>query len=339
WLKVKEPKSEVLDVAELDEAEFLLLRVVQRESFPKKPENFHCGISVELCERGLYRVKTRITRGDEPYSFKYPILLPAKHPLVTILIEKTHRENNHAGVQVIMATLRERFWIIRSRQAVKSVLRTCVRCARFDSKRLEAAPAPLPLDRVRMASAFEVVGVDLAGPMYLKKGQKAWIVLYTCSVYRAIHLELVMTLSTESFLQSLRRFIARRGRPAIIHSDNGTNFLGAANLFDRLDWNKIQGYSAATRIQWKFNPPTAAWWGGWWERMVRMVKQLLRRILGRSTLNYEELITVLCDCEAIINSRPLTYVSEDMADLSPISPSMFIQDVREPGVPDMDLID
>ncbi|XP_035218209.1 uncharacterized protein LOC118191508 [Stegodyphus dumicola] len=188
---------------------------------------------------------------------------------------------------------------------------------------VEVEPGFPPEDRVREGATFEVVGVDLAGPLYLREGSKAWIVLYTCAIYRAIHLELVTSLSTETFIQSLRRFIARRGRPYVIYSDNGTNFVGTNSVLKKVNWNAICSAASIQRIRWKFNPPTAAWWGGWWERLVRMVKENLRRVLGRTSLNYEELYTILCDCEQVINSRPITYVSEDNQDPSPLTPMMF----------------
>lgn len=92
------------------------------------------------------------------------------------------------------------------------------------------------------------------------------------------------------------------------------------------------------KIQWIFNPPTAAWWNGWWERLVRSVKELLRKILGRASLTYEELTTVLCDCEAIINARPITYLAEDANQLLPLSLLLFLLDVKSSGVPDIDAL-
>jgi len=92
------------------------------------------------------------------------------------------------------------------------------------------------------------VGVDLAGPLFLKDGSKVWIVLFTCAVYRAVHLELVKSLSTEAFLYSLRRFISRRGRPNTIYSDNGTNFHGSDNLFKKLNWEEMENFSGIKRI-------------------------------------------------------------------------------------------
>ncbi|XP_035215274.1 uncharacterized protein LOC118188867 [Stegodyphus dumicola] len=143
-------------------------------------------------------------------------------------------------------------------------------------------------------------------------------------------------MSTESFLLALRRFIARRGRSRIIYCDNGTNFVGASNVLQDLNWKKITEDTSIPPIQWKFNPQTASWWEGWWERLIGILKKLLRRVLGRASLTSEEMNTTLCDCEAVINSRPLTYINESDATLMPLSPSLFLQDNQISGVPDLD---
>uniref|UniRef100_A0A5S6QML0 Integrase catalytic domain-containing protein n=1 Tax=Trichuris muris TaxID=70415 RepID=A0A5S6QML0_TRIMR len=252
------------------------------------------------------------------------MLLPAKHPLVNLLIREEHERLCHAGVLLTMNKLREKYWILGGRRTVRSVIAGCVRCKRFKAQRIEVPPVTLPLDRVREASVFEVVGVDLAGPLLMKTGRKAWVVLFTCAVYRAVHLELISSLSTEAFVQSMRRFVARRGRPSIVYSDNGTNFIGTREALRKVDWEKVKERGSSQGILWKLTPPTAAWWGGWWERLIRMLKELLRRTLGNTLLTYEELFTVLCDCEAVMNSRPLTYVSDGVADLEPLTPSMFL---------------
>ena len=157
-------------------------------------------------------------------------------------------------------------------------------------------------------------------------------------MYRAVHLELVSSLSTKAFLDSLRRFVSRRGRPSIVYSDNGSNFVGADNAFASLNWEVIANYSTVKRIDWRFNPPSAAWWGGWWERLVGMVKIILRKILGKACLDYEGMCTILCDCELTLNSRPLTYVSDDANDLKALTPSMFLWDVRISETPDIDIL-
>ncbi|GFW79864.1 integrase catalytic domain-containing protein [Trichonephila clavipes] len=126
----------------------------------------------------------------------------------------------------------------------------------------------LPKDHVRDAATFEIVGVDLAGPLYLKHGPKAYLVLYTCAFYRAIHLELITFLATKAIFQSLRRFISRRRRPTTIYSDNGTDFKEAERLLHVLVWDSILARIAKEKNQWKVKLPSASWCGGWWERLV-----------------------------------------------------------------------
>ncbi|GFX07394.1 integrase catalytic domain-containing protein [Trichonephila clavipes] len=174
-------------------------------------------------------------------------------------------------------------------------------------------------------------GIDIAGPLFLKTGEKVWITLFTCAVYRALHIELVNALSSDAFLLALRRFIARRGRPRIIYCDNGTNFRGAFNDLAKLDWHKISRETSTQKIVWKFIPPTAAWWRGWWERLVRIIKELLRRSLGKSILS-----TAICDCEFLINSRPLDYISENPQELIPLTPAMFLIENRCSGTTDIE---
>ncbi|UYV65695.1 hypothetical protein LAZ67_3005166, partial [Cordylochernes scorpioides] len=327
-----------LQLSELEDAEKGIWKTVQQQVFSSRGDSIN-GLMIIRDDFGLIRIKSKLIERDDEYSFRYPILLPTKHHVVTCLIREFHLRHCHAGVQILSAKLRENYWILNSRRSIRSVVSQCAKCRRFSSKPVKTAPIHLPLDRVRDATAFEILGVDLAGPLYLKNKTKAWIVLFTCAVFRAIHLELVTSLSTEAFIQALRRFIARRGRPTVIYSDNGTNFVGANNALKALNWKKIVLDQNLHKISWKFIPPTAAWWGGWWERLIRSIKDLLVRILGHSSVYYEEMSTILCDVEATINSRPLTYIHEDFDSLIPLSPSMFLHDSKYVGVPDLDKLD
>nr|XP_042907172.1 uncharacterized protein LOC107438580 [Parasteatoda tepidariorum] len=324
---------------ERNRTEISLLKIAQRESFTGPHDKRLQNLQVLEDDNGLFRIKTRLSLKDDLENFKFPIVLPSDHPIVEKLVHWKHCSLGHAGVQIVMTQLREEFWILKFRKTVRKVIRKCIICKRFDSRPIATPTAPLPVDRLRAASVFEITGIDFTGPLYLKENQKSWIVIYTCAVFRAIHLELTTSLSTESFLQTFRRYVARRGRPAIVYSDNGTNLVGANNLLKKINWDAVVKNSAVNKINWKFIPPSAPWWGGFWERLIGILKRILRKVLGRTSLNFEELNTVLCDCESIINGRPLTYVSEDISDLVPLTPSMFLQEVREVGLPDLDLLD
>ena len=210
---------------------------------------------------GLLRLKTKILEINDSYLFLCPIVLDYKYEAITLLIRETHENLCHAGVQIVMSQLREKFWIFSMRKIVKSVIDKCVVCKRFDVKCVKADPPSLPVDRVKDASVFEITGIGYAGSVFLREKQKGLIYLFTCAIYRAVHLEIL----TSEFLGCLRRFIVRRGKPKIVYSDNGKKFVGANNAFDKLNWDVISKYSSAKQIDWRFNPPSAAWWGVWWE--------------------------------------------------------------------------
>ncbi|KAJ8872048.1 hypothetical protein PR048_025649 [Dryococelus australis] len=296
---------------------------------PEKPK--------ETNSRGLIRLNTKIIERKEDISaFRTPVVLPSIHPVVERLVYDLHCICNHVGAHSLLSLIREKFWIIKGGQAVWRIIQKCVTWRRYNVRSFDTYSLLLPDPRVNEASIFEVVGINLTGLLILRDGQNMWICLFTCAIYRAIHLELVPSLSFESFLLAFCCFVARGGRPKVIYSDNGTNFRGTENMFATLDWKQIAKYSTTKRIDWRFNLPSAAWCGGFWERLMGLGKQLLRRTLRRAAVASDELHTIICDCEAQINSRPITYLSDDNADLYigvPLTPSMFLQDVQYIGVP------
>jgi len=320
-------------------AEKTLLKMVQTECF--STVELVSGLRVQLMTDGLLHVKTKLLYRKDSEDFKYPILLPKSHAVVDQIIRQHHLENCHAGVQFLMGSLREHYWILQSRRVIRSVISKCVKCRRFTTKKLQTVPSPLPEERIKTGKVFEITGVDLAGPLFVKVGRgksqkKVWIVLFTCAIYRCVHLELIESLSTEEFIEALSNFISRRGRPSVIHSDNGTNFVGTENAFRKLDWNKILEHSSIERMKWKFNPPSAAWWGGYWERLIGTVKNLLRRMLGNEKLTFRALSNILIKVEAVINGRPLTTVTEDPEDLVPLTPAMFLHEIPTSVTDDLD---
>lgn len=98
-------------------------------------------------------------------------------------------------------TLREKYWILGGRRSIRSIIATCTICKQHRVKRLEVVPAPLPIDRITDAKVFEICGTDFAEPLFLKNNEKAWNCIFTCAIYRVVHLELVTPLSTEAFLE------------------------------------------------------------------------------------------------------------------------------------------
>ena len=178
----------------------------------------------------------------------------------------------------------------------------------------------LPMERVTPDLVFNRVGVDYAGPILTKYGYvrkptlvKSYVCVFVSLSVKAVHLELVSDLTTEAFIACLRRFIARRGKPSLIWSDHGSNFLGASRqlkeLFTFLQQQEsqevISNFCSSQDIVWNFIPERAPHFGGLWEACVKSFKKHLSRVAGETKLTFEEMTTVLAQIEACLNSRPL----------------------------------
>ena len=167
---------------------------------------------------------------------------------------------------------------------MRRVISSCFQCKKLGAVRGEQLMADLPKERLMSGDApFTNVGEDYFGPFYVRQGRsnvKHYGCLFTCLVIRAIHIEVVNTLDTDSFINTLRRFINLRGCPTTVYSDNGTNFqAGEKELRELLnDWNQesIHKFLHQKNIRWKFNPPAALHMGGAWERTIRSVRKILR---------------------------------------------------------------
>ena len=158
--------------------------------------------------------------------------------------------------------------------------------------------------------------------------------LFTCCAFRAVHLDLVPDMTGVAFLRCLKRFVSRRGIPQRFLSDNAKTFKFAAkSLRAMLKQSDVQQYLADRKIQWTFNVEKAPWWGGVFERMIKATKRCLRKVVGRAKLYHDELSTVLVEIEAVVNSRPLTYLSPEDLD-EPITPSHFLCGRRVLSLPD-----
>ena len=195
--------------------------------------------------------------------------------------------------------------------------------------------APLPKSRLQQTMrAFERVGVDYGSPYLTKQGRgktraKRYLCLFTCLATRAVHLEMAYALDTDSFINAFSRMVARRGTPKYVLSDSGTNFVGVeqepGELVEALDQKKIA--SKTTReydIECKFNPPCAPHFGDVFEAMIKSAKKSMRAILGNADVTDEELQTAICGTERLLNSPPITFVSADHEDFSPLTPSHFL---------------
>ena len=203
---------------------------------------------------------------------------------------------------------------------VKKIISRCLTCKRLEGKSYGVPPAPsLPEYRVESDVAFTRVGVDYAGPLFVKNiyssdktMYKSYIVIYTCASSRAVHLDLSVDATSETFIRSFLRFISRRGMPGTMVSDNGKTFKS----------KELKEFCASKGIKWKHIVERSPWWGGFYERLVRSVKRCLKKVLRTARLSYEELLTLLVQIEGVMNSRPLTYLYEDND--QPLTPSHLV---------------
>lgn len=172
-----------------------------------------------------------------------------------------------------------------------------------------------------------------------------YVAVFICLCTKAVHLELVSDLTTERFIQALRRFASRRGKPKDMYSDNGTNFVGACNKLRDLNdllkspahKEKIAYHCLEEGTQWHFNPPSAPHFGGLWEAAVRSAKGHLLKVVGETLISPEDMTTLLAQVEGCLNSRPLTPMSDDPNDLDPLTPSHFLIGSNLQALPDPDL--
>ena len=282
--------------------------------------------------QGLLCVGRRIQNAPIPEGIRQPIILPQNSHVVDLLVRHVHESNAHSGREYVLSILRERFWIIGARSVIRRIIAKCVHCKKRDARPNKQEMADLPVDRVTPGDPpFTYVGVDYFGPFKVKRGrgtEKRYGCLFTCLVTRAIHIEVAHTMDTSSFINCLQRFIARRGQPRLIRSDNGTNFVGGEReLREEIErWNKkqIQDQMNEKGIMWKFNTPLASHMGGVWERQIRTVRKVLAGISHQQLLSDEALSTLMCMAESMVNNRPITIVSSDPNDLEPLTPNHLL---------------
>ena len=352
-----------LQVRELNSAIHLWIQIVQESEYSQEIQSLKTGVPLPrnskilnlnpfLDPNHILRVGGRLRHADLHPDKKYPILLPRHNHLTELIIQYEHEHTYHGGPQLVQAVLSQKYWIIRARDAIRYKIQKCVVCTRHRAMTQTQLMGDLPTARVNPSRPFTTTGVDYAGPFILraiptrsKVTFKAYMAIFVCFVTRAIHIEIVSSLSTDAFLAALKRFVARRGLPKDIHSDCGTNFVGAANdmkkfmeLIRSPQLNQIvSDHLSSKGISWHFNPPSAPHFGGLWEAGVKSVKFHLNRLIGTTRLTYEELSTVTIQIEGCLNSRPLTPLSSDPMDLTALTPAHFLIGDSLASIPEPDL--
>ena len=279
-----------------------------------------CSLFPILDQAGLMRVGGRLQQANISYQQKHPIIIHRKSHLALLLVQHLHNSNHHPGPTMMLALLSQQYYMSGARILVRAVSHKCITCRKEYAKVASQCMGQLPEARITPSPPFTKTGTDFAGPLLLKKGHtrkpvivKGYVCLFICLSTRAVHLELVMDLSTDAFLAAFRRFTARRGCPGDLYSDNGSNYIGAdrelRQIYDLLS-NKDSSdtlcrYFNNSRVKWHFIPGRAPHFGGLWESAIKAAKSFIRKIVGTHSMTVEECISVLNEVEAILNSTPL----------------------------------
>ncbi|XP_043246524.1 uncharacterized protein LOC122394039 [Amphibalanus amphitrite] len=330
-----------LQLIDLEEAENCVVRWVQEQSFPDELETLRNGKEVKgalsklnpFLSDGILRVGGRLKNADVTLDQKHPIVLPDCY-FAELTVQQVHEKVGHSGRQHVLAEIRRRFWIVKGNSIVRRVIGRCLGCRRRHRPPESQKMADLPSDRVTAEEpVFTRTGVDYFGPFFVRQGRKQvkrYGVVFTCLAVRAVHIEVAENLSGDSFLCALRRFVARRGHVKVLRSDKGTNFVGASREL-REELEKLRANEDVLHrtllnqgVEWKFNTAAASHHGGVWERQIRSIRRILGSLLDSQTFTEETLLTLLCEVEAILNSRPLTSVSLDPVDHEPLTPNHLL---------------
>ena len=178
--------------------------------------------------------------------------------------------------------------------------------------------APLPKTRLKLSPTFHTISLDLFGPLEIKdtvkqrNKKKVWGVIFNCTITRALYIDLTEDYSTEAILQVIRRFVAIRGCPAEIQSDQGSQLIAAAKDIAELttcwDWEPIETWATNNRIKWTLAPAEGQHQNGLSESLIRSIKRSIKHKIGCQILSFSQL-QMFFEIANIINSRPIGIIT------------------------------
>jgi hypothetical protein len=333
--------QDTLSVDEVKRGELLLVKHAQNQHYSDEIEKLSDGRGIKkssslkslnpyVDSQGVLCVGGRLSESKS--CEKNPIIIPGSHVIAKVVAREFHNEA-HLGTEWTLSLCRQQYWITKARPMIKNMIKSCIICRKLFAKPREQIMANLPQERIEPdRPPFTYVGVDVFGPFMVKVNRselKRYGCMFTCFVSRAVHIEMLHSLETESFINGFRRFVARRGSPEKVYSDNGTNFVGANTELRKalrdLSEKEIKAYAVKNSMDWHFNPPAASHMGGAWERMIGCARRVMQGLLhGPVRLTDEILETLFAEIESILNGRPLTKLSDDPDDPTPLTPNHLL---------------
>ena len=330
FLKVLQKKAQPSDHLEADEvawAEQCIIKHIQSSAFSADIKRLISGTTLPrhsplynldpyINDDGLLVVGGRLRHSGLKLS-KHPCILPYRHPVSSLVARSVH-ERCHLGREWVVSLIKKSYWIIKVRSLVYTTCKDCITCKKLFAPSGVQKMADLPEERLQYDKLpFDHVSVDCFGPhsvKYRRTTCKRYGCVFTCHNTRAIHIEKLEDLYCESFINGMRRFISRRGKPSLIKSDRGTNFTAAESELRK----SMQKFD----IDWQFLPAGASHMNGVVERQIRTIRKVFTGLLtDEQRLTDDILATLFCEVEGIVNSRPLTKVSDDPSDDAAMTPS------------------
>ena len=287
---------------------------------------------------GLTRVGGRLAQSSLSFESKHPVIIPQKSPITRLIVSHYHAEVYHQGRVITLARIRYAgFFITGLRGLISSFIHKCPTCIKLRRQPNNPKMSDLPASRLQEVAAFSYVGLDAFGPFHVTNGRctrrnsgskKLWAVIFLCQCSRAVHVETIPSMDTTAFQNALRRFMAVRGTPIQIRSDNGSNFIAVRSQLESANLlGAVRKAAESKGIEWVLNPPRASSFGGTWERAIGSIRKILNATLihtGKRVLNADELQTLLQEACAIINSTPLWETSDFPDDPLPLSPAHLL---------------
>jgi hypothetical protein len=228
------------------------------------------------------------------------------------------------------------------------MLYRCLPCFKLKAAASQQLMGQLPMAQVTVTLPLLNTGTDYVGPFEIKSGNtgsktttKCYVALFICMATKAIHLELVSSLTYEAFIGTLKCFIARRGLIEHLYSDNGSNFVETnrelKTFFKPEEFLRhVHDYAAKTQFQWHFIAPNLPHFGGLYEAGVKSLKYHWKRIVSKALLTFEEFSTLITQIEACLNSCLLRALSNDPNDPSYLSPGHFLIGAQLSSLPEPD---
>lgn len=326
-----------------------LISLTQKTYFFKEYESLQ--ISKTICKKsslyplnpfldknGVIRANGRISNSAISYNERHPIIIPVKSKYCELLVSFTHNLLMHAEHNLMIRAVRNEYYISRLKSAIKKCIRNCKVCVVYKQKLQSQMMAALPLDRSTYSLPFSNSGLDFAGPFSTKTSilrnapyHKSYVCVFVCFSTKAIHLELCSDLTSGSFQAAFTRFVGRRGLPKKLMSDHGTNFVGAERALSQefKEFIKTASKDVAEKyvshgFQWFFIPPNAPHMGGLWEAGVKSFKTHFRKVAQNQKYTFEEFTTLLTRIESVLNSRPLSPMTDDPNELLALTPGHFL---------------